>query len=573
MTQEFREESGIERRNAGSLSNRPRTAPPNADRWAAPQVKDNVAPMLAGLTFEDQKRERAAGRRPIADRLDPRRRTETMPRTDRRRPSRIAWIWGALLLAGIPARGTDPIDPDALGPEVTSLALAPSAGSILVGGTLQLSAVATFDDGSTRDVTSDPGNLLQDFPQGAVSIDASGLVSALAPADVVIIATHDTYLSTAVASLALAVRAAGDRDGDGLSDADEVAHQLDPDFAGDAGADLDQDGLSNAGEVTRDTDLRKADTDGDFTPDGLEAAAGTDPLVSDLTPPPPAPTSNLDESCVVSVLTLSLLGASPCAGRERSHSSSPSVFAALVPERPNFSVFQPVKATLVITNRTSEPLVASINLKEELRFLVKGPDGLTKHVELPPSAGGIWIPTEIEISAGGEFRTSLLLNEWIRFEEVGPYEIAVSVNSATSKSGRTLAEQGPTCTIEIVPADAKILKEECRETAEEAMTPNAEAADRASRALSFMRHEVCIGDLARVLQDSFHGKEGAIKALVGIGTEAAFQVLVERWDSLRWEQQALARSEAFMKGLGQRLDDALMRAGKKNKEAFADGSS
>ena len=70
----------------------------------------------------------------------------------------------------------------------------------------------------------------------------------------------------------------GDADCDGLPDAWEVAHGLDPANPLDAAADPDGDGLTNADELALGTDPRDADSDGDGWSDGAEVAAGDDPL-------------------------------------------------------------------------------------------------------------------------------------------------------------------------------------------------------------------------------------------------------------------------------------------------------
>jgi hypothetical protein len=81
-----------------------------------------------------------------------------------------------------------------------------------------------------------------------------------------------------------------DRDGDGVSDADEAAQGTDPgkaDSDGDGvldgddpvpdGVDVDGDGLSDGEEVALGTDPRNPDSDGDGTPDLEEYELGTDP--------------------------------------------------------------------------------------------------------------------------------------------------------------------------------------------------------------------------------------------------------------------------------------------------------
>ncbi len=71
---------------------------------------------------------------------------------------------------------------------------------------------------------------------------------------------------------------AGDSDCDGLSDAWEIAHGLDPLWAGDALLDLDGDGLNNAAELVAGTNPANRDTDGDGYSDFDELASGFDPL-------------------------------------------------------------------------------------------------------------------------------------------------------------------------------------------------------------------------------------------------------------------------------------------------------
>ncbi len=128
----------------------------------------------------------------------------------------------------------------------------------------------------------------------ATSESATGTVSAM------------TATSAAATAAAATAQVEGDRDGDGLSDAQEEVVGTDPD-----NPDTDADGLLDGEEVltwgtdplNRDTDgdilldgdevhtygtsPTNPDTDGDGIPDGVEIAMGTDPL-NPLDPPPTA---------------------------------------------------------------------------------------------------------------------------------------------------------------------------------------------------------------------------------------------------------------------------------------------
>ncbi len=75
-----------------------------------------------------------------------------------------------------------------------------------------------------------------------------------------------------------------DQDGDGLPDAWETAHGLNPRIGhgiNGAAGDPDHDGLSNIDEWANGTDPQNADTDGDGLPDQWEVENLTDPLRAD----------------------------------------------------------------------------------------------------------------------------------------------------------------------------------------------------------------------------------------------------------------------------------------------------
>ena len=72
-----------------------------------------------------------------------------------------------------------------------------------------------------------------------------------------------------------------DTDGDGMPDAWELGNELDPLNQNDAKGDRDGDGLTNIGEYLNGTSLDEADTDGDGMADGWEVTGGLDPTVND----------------------------------------------------------------------------------------------------------------------------------------------------------------------------------------------------------------------------------------------------------------------------------------------------
>lgn len=149
----------------------------------------------------------------------------------------------------------------------------------VVGETAQLSATATFSDGSTADLSAlAAGTDYRSSNTAIASVDVNGLVTAHASGTVLLSALNEG----ALAVLQLQVMTSGDSDGDGLPDDWELANGLDPSNPVDALDDPDQDGLTTLDEYMRGTDLRDPDSDDDGLLDGLEVnELGTNPLIGD----------------------------------------------------------------------------------------------------------------------------------------------------------------------------------------------------------------------------------------------------------------------------------------------------
>jgi hypothetical protein len=156
---------------------------------------------------------------------------------------------------------------------------APAATLSAVGATVQLQAMATYPDGTVRDVTvGDSGTDYRTSNAAIATVSGDGLVTARASGTVILSALNEGTLAV----LRLQVVTSGDTDGDGIPDDYELAHGFDPNNPIDALEEPDGDGLTNLEEYRLGTDPRNPDSDGDGLKDGEEVNVyHTNPLLYD----------------------------------------------------------------------------------------------------------------------------------------------------------------------------------------------------------------------------------------------------------------------------------------------------
>jgi len=183
-------------------------------------------------------------------------------------------------------------------PTPVSLSItSPTASFAASGQTSQLSVIATYPDGSTKDVTaSSAGTNYTISNPATATITPDGLVTSVASGTVVIQASNDgaagiTTLQVVVGGATVGglslswILANGldpndpnlaleDPDRDGLTNLQEFQLGTNPN-----NPDTDGDGLTDGDEVNKyHTNPLLPDTDGDLIPDGVEIQTGTNPL-------------------------------------------------------------------------------------------------------------------------------------------------------------------------------------------------------------------------------------------------------------------------------------------------------
>jgi hypothetical protein len=236
------------------------------------------------------------------------------------------------------------------------------------------------------------------------------------------------------------------------------------------------------------------------------------------------------------------------------HGAGAGVSATLVPDEQAYTLHQPVTALLVLKNVSNQPARVDFgrNFQGNIHLVVNGVS--TPPPGLPPE-GGISFPGEVELAPGASYSRRLLLDDWYRFEKPGSYQVSAVVNSPPLHLKAASA-------VVIDPRNPERLAKACSELSRQARAPQVETSVLAARALSYVGDEACLGSLAEVVRESFHGKESAIAGLLRIGTKPALRALAESWDGLRWEQQALALNEAERRGKKEELKKELLKAGR-----------
>lgn len=152
-------------------------------------------------------------------------------------------------------------------PIPTSLAVtAPTSNLTIVGQTLQLGTMASFADGTVKDVTAAATGTQYTVSNPSIAtVSADGFVTAVSSGTVVIQAVNEGRQGIATIQVLIAGASHG-----GIPDSWAIAHGLDPNDPAMPFEDPDHDGLTNLQEFQNGTDPNNPDTDGDGLTDGQE---------------------------------------------------------------------------------------------------------------------------------------------------------------------------------------------------------------------------------------------------------------------------------------------------------------
>jgi heme/copper-type cytochrome/quinol oxidase subunit 2 len=153
--------------------------------------------------------------------------------------------------------------------KLVTLSATPSSATVAIGGKVGFNVTAADAQNNVIKVFAD-----WDWNKTAGFIGSDGIFKARKPGVWNLTANYQG-LKTEVT---VTVVVGKDFDGDGMPDAWELDHDLDPLRGSDATEDLDKDGLSNLQEFVNGTDPNNDDSDGDGLDDYWELLFGLDPM-------------------------------------------------------------------------------------------------------------------------------------------------------------------------------------------------------------------------------------------------------------------------------------------------------
>jgi hypothetical protein len=207
---------------------------------------------------------------------------------------------------------------------------------------------------------------------------------------------------------------------------------------------------------------------------------------------------------------------------------------------------QPLVFALTIQNRAAEAIEVDLgwDRKANVRVRVNGRSVAVSR----PADGGVSRTSTVQVGPHQTYSHRYVLNEWVSFDQPGPYTIELNLDGAFRKANRRI-QSPPTHTqlsVAVLPRNADALRQRCEALATEAINaPTRTEQDDAGYALSFFDDPVAVPCVRKVIQATHRFDSWLIRGLGRIGTEDARMVLEELFRSQDHDRYRLASDALF----------------------------
>ncbi len=204
---------------------------------------------------------------------------------------------------------------------------------------------------------------------------------------------------------------------------------------------------------------------------------------------------------------------------------------------------EPVIAELAIANTFAEPISIDLGVdrRTNLVVTVTRPQGASRTVSLPPQAG-VTRTGLIRVRPGATYVQELLLDDWVRFDEVGTYQVALAfTRHFNTDSGQAGPLPDAAVSVTVTARNVEALRQRYAElTAAILSNPYTEKGRSAEHALTSTDDPVIIPFLSDLLKRSHRSDSAVMAALGRIGTPEALELLQSERTSRDPERAALA---------------------------------
>ncbi len=193
------------------------------------------------------------------------------------------------------------------------------------------------------------------------------------------------------------------------------------------------------------------------------------------------------------------------------------------------SISEPVIFSIVIKNGTEQPVTAKLGWQgtQSLKFTVRDPDGQEVSFR-PPLHEGIGPPDAIFIGPQREFKESLVLSNWARFDLPGTYEVAVAFSGTIESSHGVIPglQRSARFSLQVLTRDEKQLRKRCEDLAKTIERAKFYGqVSEAAESLTAVRDPIAVPYLQRVAA-LWHLAAAATGALADIGDGSAVDALL-----------------------------------------------
>ena len=198
------------------------------------------------------------------------------------------------------------------------------------------------------------------------------------------------------------------------------------------------------------------------------------------------------------------------------------------------TLHEPVIVTVTFLNLFREAITIDLGWNRLMGFAltVRRPDRQVERPRITPSDLGR--AGRITIEPNGQFSQTLVLNNWLPFDQSGSYQVEIQIVAPmTTASGTTVsAPASDTIQIDIGERDAGALRSTCQRLADIVVSPVATAAQAderfyAARALGYVTDPVAVPIFRSILDATTYEDAMVLEALRQIGTPEAVEVLQE----------------------------------------------